>query len=299
MVPFQTDYEVDPLLVSIMQDTLVSNAQETVTNAHILINGLGYLNLDTDILSELSNIDMDKSSMGTFIYNRVQTTTLNHLHDSGIILNDNAPLNVINAVMIFFISTVNLDPIMADVISSLISPDDDTSLSTEKLAKAVTMFTSIPYTEVEENLVDVSDSLLEAIVNKLQNELTIEIDTDITNIETLFNLIDFLIKVNKDYSDTYLLNMLVAGDLPYSTFEEYSSVLTVIEPYIESDPYKYALEVTALLYLCDETKNNIRQTYKEQFEEQLLMELDINKLQTISNHVNNLITQIEDGVKHD
>lgn len=292
-------YELD----DIVYDFLINNTNKEklklylgVINNINLLNELPNLDATTD-LNDLENIfiniiqeDMDTNAKVTLIANAIKSLAINYIEAIGITLTDEREdiyfyhlVNILYGLYNIFNTNVTGAEFIIDVLR------DDNNDHEVNVAELLAEYTSINKMEYIELIDDVQDNFVNYCIQYFNNIIR---SYDPALDDETNNGIKRLLKVDAKFSNTDVVkDMLRLGLKPNLLANSLNNLYFNLNNY-ENEPSMVAYEVTATLFLCDDSEQHM--------EEFLTEEINLDLVDYIGNNVelkNKLLDEVRQLIR--
>jgi hypothetical protein len=235
--------------------TLIYNINSIPGNNLILNLDL----LESSLIDIITCDDIETDKMIDQFLNVILSSTIKYVSMYGIYLNTTS-LSIVIEAMSSLKTYLTLDVELLDPVEDILNNENDDNITIT--AKLLANYSTLGLYDWLEVIDSVSDDYLD---NMLQY---IKYRRDISNKNInvpLFNLANKLIEVSPEFKNTLVVKLILTNEIDTEfTHDMYlNQVYSVLDTY--SDPYLIQYEIVALYYLASDTKTNIIEEIKENF----------------------------------
>jgi hypothetical protein len=235
--------------------TLIYNINSIPGNNLILNLDL----LESSLIDIITCDDIETDKMIDQFLNVILSSTIKYVSMYGIYLNTTS-LSIVIEAMSSLKTYLTLDVELLDPVEDILNNENDDNITIT--AKLLANYSALGLYDWLEVIDSVSDDYLD---NMLQY---IKYRRDISNKNInvpLFNLANKLIEVSPEFKNTLVVKLILTNEIDTEfTHDMYlNQVYSVLDTY--TDPYLIQYEIVALYYLASDTKTNIIEEIKENF----------------------------------
>jgi hypothetical protein len=235
--------------------TLIYNINSIPGNNLILNLDL----LESSLIDIITCDDIETDKMIDQFLNVILSSTIKYVSMYGIYLNTTS-LSIVIEAMSSLKTYLTLDVELLDPVEDILNNENDDNITIT--AKLLANYSTLGLYDWLEVIDSVSDDYLD---NMLQY---IKYRRDISNKNInvhLFNLANKLIEVSPEFKNTLVVKLILTNEIDTEfTHDMYlNQVYSVLDTY--TDPYLIQYEIVALYYLASDTKTNILEEIKENF----------------------------------
>lgn len=286
----ENSYKIEQVLLEILytvtNDVMGKNIIELLT----ILNEFGYNDVDVLILNELLGKEIETNDMGLFIKNKLLMVSISALKELGIGLEHDIRLSTVINILLTLHTINNIEHGLKEPILSIL--EDNEKNNTEKISVIVSLHSEGQLVETFESIEFVTDIFISSYIHKLRSDYELSEDADVETFEEDFKLMTSIINIDPIMTSTLVVRSLMSGiDISRNMSDHMPLLLSCIEQ-AEFSIKDFAANVATLLFMCDDTKDDMLGSYIVFIEDNILGEAEISSISEISTLVKNYTYQL-------
>jgi hypothetical protein len=287
----ENSYKIEQVLLEIIYTVTNDDMAKKIIDLLTILNEFGYIDVDTLIINEMLGNDLETDEMGQFIKSKLLKVSIEVLKSLGIVLEHDIRLQTVINILLTLYTINNIEPGLKEPLLSILEDNEKNNI--EKIALIVSIHSTSQYVETYESIDAVTDLFISTYVHKLHNTLDLEIDSDIDGFEEDFKLMTDIISIDPLMTSTLVVRSLMSGVEISSNMGDHLDLLVTTLDSVESDPRVFAANVATLLYMCNDTKDDILNGYVTYVEDNLLSDLELDVIGKVTKHVKEYSYKLE------
>lgn len=276
----ENSYKIENVLMEIIHTVANDDMAKNIIELLTVLNEFGYTDVDELILHELLGTEIETSDMSLFIKNKLLKVSSGVLRELGIGLNEDIRLVTIINIMLTLYNINNLENSLKGPLLTIL--EDVEKDNSEKVALMVSLHSNGQHVEVFESIDFVTDIFISTYVHKLQSEYELDEDADTDTFEEDFKLMTNIIEIDPIMTSTLVVRSMMANlEINLHMGDHLKSIVQCVDD-VDCDTKSIAANIATLLYVCDDTKDDMIGGYTVYIEDNIFTDMDLDTTNTIS-----------------